>query len=306
MIKVNYEENDSIVTNENKEQKSNLLRVQSKHNTYNDNSSCQIDISAMKDKNNNSLLTKNSNLLINKTLKTVSPSLNIKMNSGIISNIYSQLISSFSDFGGLLLGHVKKVDKEGNINVLIDTSIYIYNRKYFVTENMTKIITKIKGAYEDKDIVGMFFAKSYSFPKLSLIEQKMYIDSKELIQSNNFLFGTFVHNSMNDNGKKYVDFSSSFWLHDDIENKFNKVPYEIINIQDIKYFSSINPIANRSLNNIVGSKVFQEQVFQLKRNIQSMLNEIETSHKEALFEIKEKIKSEIQEFKKLMNSAVFN
>lgn len=228
------------------------------------------------------------------------------MNSGILSNIYSQLISSFSDFGGLLLGQIKKSDKDGSTNILIDTTIYIYNKKYFVTENMTKIINKIKGAYEDKDIIGMFFGKSYSFSKLSLIEQKMYLDTKKLVQSDIFLFGTFVHNIINEKERKYVSFSSSFWLHDENENTFNKVPYEIINIQDIKHFSSINPIANRSLNNIVGSKVFQEQVFQLKKNIQTILTDIETNHKDALFEIKEKIKCEIQEFQKLMSSAVFN
>ena len=228
------------------------------------------------------------------------------MNSGILSNIYSQLISSFSDFGGLLLGQIKKSDKDGSTNILIDTTIYIYNKKYFVTDNMTKIINKIKGAYEDKDIIGMFFGKSYSFSKLSLIEQKMYLDTKKLVQSDIFLFGTFVHNIINEKERKYVSFSSSFWLHDENENTFNKVPYEIINIQDIKHFSSINPIANRSLNNIVGSKVFQEQVFQLKKNIQTILTDIETNHKDALFEIKEKIKCEIQEFQKLMSSAVFN
>ena len=305
MIKVNYPENESPNTNENKET-NNLLRVKSKHNTYNENSSYQIDNSMVKDKNNNSVITKNSAFLTNKTIKTVLPFLNIKMNSGILSNIYSQLISSFSDFGGLLLGQIKKSDKDGSTNILIDTTIYIYNKKYFVTENMTKIINKIKGAYEDKDIIGMFFGKSYSFSKLSLIEQKMYLDTKKLVQSDIFLFGTFVHNIINEKERKYVSFSSSFWLHDENENTFNKVPYEIINIQDIKHFSSINPIANRSLNNIVGSKVFQEQVFQLKKNIQTILTDIETNHKDALFEIKEKIKCEIQEFQKLMSSAVFN
>ena len=304
MIKVTYPENESPNTNENKET-NNLLRVKSKHNTYNENSSYQIDNSMVKDRNN-SVITKNSAFLTNKTIKTVLPFLNIKMNSGILSNIYSQLISSFSDFGGLLLGQIKKSDKDGSTNILIDTTIYIYNKKYFVTDNMTKIINKIKGAYEDKDIIGMFFGKSYSFSKLSLIEQKMYLDTKKLVQSDIFLFGTFVHNIINEKERKYVSFSSSFWLHDENENTFNKVPYEIINIQDIKHFSSINPIANRSLNNIVGSKVFQEQVFQLKKNIQTILTDIETNHKDALFEIKEKSKCEIQEFQKLMSSAVFN
>ena len=42
MIKVNYPENESPNTNENKET-NNLLRVKSKHNTYNENSSYQID-----------------------------------------------------------------------------------------------------------------------------------------------------------------------------------------------------------------------------------------------------------------------
>lgn len=227
--------------------------------------------------------------------------LTININSGIITNIYSQLVSSFNDFGGLLLGHLKTSDKSGNFNILIDSSIFIYHKGFFQQENLEKLMDKIsRNNTDNREILGIFFAKSFSFSKLSLKEQKICLDAHKIIQKINhndfFVFGTFAHNVKDKN----INFASKFWRYNKDEKKFNSLPCDILNFRYKKNLVAINPIASRSIVNLMNVHIFEEQVSTLKENIKNVLMDIDTNEIKMHREIKAQIKKEIHEFRKLL------
>lgn len=263
------------------------------------NDSCQYN-------NNTSQKSKTETTIQPKILdKLKECPLSINLNSGIISNIYSQLVSSFNDFGGLLLGHLKTSDKGEKINILIDSAIFIYHKGFFQKENLEKLMDKIsRNNTDNREIMGIFFAKSFSFSKLSLKEQKICLDAHKIIRKINhndfFVFGTFAHNVKD----KIIKFSSNFWRYNQEENIFDSLPCEIINFKYKKNLIVINPIASRSIINMMNVHIFEEQVSTLKDNIKNTLTDIDTNEIKMHREIKSQIKSEIHEFRKLVSQII--
>ena len=241
--------------------------------------------------------------ILSTSFQTDTPPIIVRVNSIVLSSIYSHLVSHFSDFNGVLIGNTKYLKKENKLSIIIDNISYEYSGNSNI------------GFYNigNIDVVGVFSAKKFSFPRISIREQQRFMNYKEVItkqndnnnnNSNNnntrpFLFGAFVHNKKHET--KQMKFETKFWTYNDVTKQFQQIPFEIACLNVIKYINDINPINNTSLVNLANVEVFEEIVNQLKLNIRHDLNKIETSQKEQICELHQQIKKEIMCFRALLN-----
>lgn len=93
--------------------------------------------------------------------------LEVYFNSGVINQIYSSLISNFSDFYGLILGRYKVVnetkinDQESESNLIklsliVENVIFIFDKNYAYTK-LDRLIEKLKIRYANSKILGILF-----------------------------------------------------------------------------------------------------------------------------------------------------
>jgi hypothetical protein len=240
--------------------------------------------------------------ILSTSFQTETPPIIVRVNSIVLSSIYSHLVSHFSDFNGVLIGNTKYLKKENKLSIIIDNISYEYSGNSNI------------GFYNigNIDVVGVFSAKKFSFPRISIREQQRFMNYKEVItkqkqddnnnNNNNtrpFLFGAFVHNKKHET--KQMKFETKFWTYNDVTKQFQQIPFEIACLNVIKYINDINPINNTSLVNLANVEVFEEIVNQLKLNIRHDLNKIETSQKEQICELHQQIKKEIMCFRALLN-----
>ena len=246
--------------------------------------------------------------ILSTSFQTETPPIIVRVNSIVLSSIYSHLVSHFSDFNGVLIGNTKYLKKENKLSIIIDNISYEYSGNSNI------------GFYNigNIDVVGVFSAKKFSFPRISIREQQRFMNYKEVItkqkqddnnnnnnnNSNNnnirpFLFGAFVHNKKHET--KQMKFETKFWTFNDVTKQFQQIPFEIACLNVIKYINDINPINNTSLVNLANVEVFEEIVNQLKLNIRHDLNKIETSQKEQICELHQQIKKEIMCFRALLS-----
>ena len=241
--------------------------------------------------------------ILSTSFQTETPPIIVRVNSIVLSSIYSHLVSHFSDFNGVLIGNTKYLKKENKLSIIIDNISYEYSGNSNI------------GFYNigNIDVVGVFSAKKFSFPRISIREQQRFMNYKEVItkqkqddnNSNNnnntrpFLFGAFVHNKKHET--KQMKFETKFWTYNDVTKQFQQIPFEIACLNVIKYINDINPINNTSLVNLANVEVFEEIVNQLKLNIRHDLNKIETSQKEQICELHQQIKKEIMCFRALLS-----
>ena len=147
----------------------------------------------------------------------------VSITSTVISQILTQIISSYHDFYGFLLGNYKiivdsdkfktiKMDHCLKVNKVIefdkleeednDDSIIIKEKKimnnqlvikidtvYFVFDDLRKdhlqeTLNLIKDSYSNKEIIGFSSGKSFSQSIISLKEQSLYLDIQKLINDN--------------------------------------------------------------------------------------------------------------------------
>ena len=147
----------------------------------------------------------------------------VSINSTVMSQILTQIISSYHDFYGFLLGNYKiivdsdkfktiKMDHCLKVNKVIefdkleeednDDSIIIKEKKimnnqlvikidtvYFIFDDLRKdhlqeTLKLIKDSYSNKEIIGFSSGKSFSQSIISLKEQSLYLDIQKLINDN--------------------------------------------------------------------------------------------------------------------------
>ena len=153
----------------------------------------------------------------------------LHITSGIISQINTQLCSSFSDFYGFLLGNYKHLqntkssDNHSNIkhytlSLVVDQVIFIYDRVY-LKDKLERLIDKI--TQKNIIIIGLLSARSFSYPNISLREQEFYNTANshmKKIKSQSgipLLFGCFTHNvteETNESKVKSVNFYSKMYM----------------------------------------------------------------------------------------------
>lgn len=242
-------------------------------------------------------LQKHHEPILSTSFQNKDPPIIVRVNSIVLSSIYSHLVSHFSDFNGVLIGNTKYLKKENKLSIIIDNISYEYGGNSNI------------GFYNigNIDIVGVFSAKKFSFPRISIREQQRFMNYKEVItkqkqDDNNtrpFLFGAFVHNRKHET--KQMKFETKFWIYNESAKQFQQIPFEIACLNIIKYINDINPINNTSLVNLANVEVFEEIVNQLKLNIRHDLNKIETSQREQICELHQQIKKEIMCFRALLS-----
>ena len=193
----------------------------------------------------------------------------IMINSPLITQINSQIISSFSDFNGIFLGRtkiikkIKTIDVEDSIqtktlNILIENIIFIYDEKY-TYEKIEDLIKKIEDSYSEFKIIGAFSAKAFSFPVLSLKSQKFYF-------------------KLNNNMKKFIS-----------------IPFEIINLKETNYNMDTNPIPNKFIQYKYNDNC-KNEVDKLNRGINYQLNHLKEDELNEIKELKLNIKKEIEKY----------
>jgi len=176
---------------------------------------------------------------MNNSEKKIQPSNNINnnnitltINSGVVTQVYSQLFSSMSDFYGLLIGSVKNIknkraiDSDYNFEQInhyfnISFVIFIFDKRYLETEKFVKLLEKIENKYKDTDneLLGIFSARSYSYANMSFKDQDLYKKASQNFTKNNLplLFGVFTHNvpEINSiNSIKSIEMNTRFFIID--------------------------------------------------------------------------------------------
>lgn len=147
----------------------------------------------------------------------------VSINSTVMSQILTQIISSYHDFYGFLLGNYKiivdsdkyktiRMDHCLKVNKVIefdkleeednDDSVIIKEKKpinnqlfikidtvYFIFDDLRKdhlqeTLKLIKDSYSNKEIIGFSSGKSFSQSIISLKEQSLYLDIQQLLNVN--------------------------------------------------------------------------------------------------------------------------
>jgi hypothetical protein len=128
----------------------------------------------------------------------------LHVSSGVISHINTQLCASFTDFYGFLIGRYKLIkNTESNdlnsdfhqnvLTLVVENVIFIYDKNY-IKDKLEKLLEKIT---KKSTIIGLFSARMYSFPNISLREQQFFFKTKEYMKNISALpliFGCFCHN----------------------------------------------------------------------------------------------------------------
>lgn len=239
----------------------------------------------------------------------------LSINSGIISLIYSHLCRSFSDFYGFLIGgysllkNTNLSDSNESIqhNVLamnIKNVIFIYD-KIYLKDKLDKLIDKLLNN-KDKEftIIGIFSARSFSFPNISFKEQEFYLRTIKILQEKRndrmpLLFGSFCHNDTTENEEnkvKTVNFNSRIYQFSEKLNEFITVPYEIVNIKDTSYTNPININANKIIESTYSGDL-ENIVCKLKKKLYEHVNFIDTKLLKNLNNLKIELNAEIEENK---------
>lgn len=147
-----------------------------------------------------------------------------------MSYIYSQTLTSFSDFSGILIGKTKFITKNSEIYYLIDNFIIVFDNSYLDYEDkIKKLKDKLQLRFPDRSILSIFSSYSYSYPKLSLKMQKRYFTVKNIIHVDKndapFIFGTFSHSSNIIDSIPQKVFDYAFWIYGYDDNRFHTVNF---------------------------------------------------------------------------------
>jgi hypothetical protein len=185
-----------------------------------------IKSAEMKKKKEEEEIKTKSKLNVESTISSQYSKMTVYMAPSVISQIYTQLCSSFTDFFGFFIGRTKftkylnKNDNHANLenkelNILIESVIFVYQKNY-IQEKLEKLLEKIT---KKSTIIGLFSARNNSYPNISLREQEFYFKVKKYSYNvhNPLLFGCFCQNRnlSNDNESieiKTVDFNSKLYI----------------------------------------------------------------------------------------------
>jgi hypothetical protein len=253
----------------------------------------------------NTVTSNNSNNLEYNELK-------LSFTSGVISHINSQLCGSFSDFYGFLIGRYKLIkntntnDSNANyqqniLSLTVDNVIFIFD-KIYLKDKLDKLLDKMK----KYTLIGVFSARKYSYPNISLKEQEFYLRNINLLKDKRInglplLFGSFCHNvtdESNDNIVKTINFYSRVYNYSDKLKEFISLPYEVINIKETTYANSVNLYSNKVIESN-DTKDTDEVVNKLKAKVNEQVNLIENKLQKELKNLKMQLNVEIGENKKL-------
>ena len=133
----------------------------------------------------------------------------LNVNSGVLTQIYTQLFSSMSDFYGVLIGSVKDItnkramDNDSNFErithiINICFVIFIHDKRYLESDKLKAVIEKIQKKYKntENEILGILSARSYSYSNLSFKEQNLYKKVQQCLDSQlPLIFGVFTNNN---------------------------------------------------------------------------------------------------------------
>jgi hypothetical protein len=104
--------------------------------------------------------------------------------------------------------------------------------------------------------------RTFSYPNLSLKDQDLFLRTQNYVRGENpLLFGAFCHNIDNN---KAISFTSRFYNY--VDDKFETIPYEIVNMKDTNYSTRINPVANKVNINIKPDLLMVEELIDVLTN----------------------------------------
>lgn len=238
----------------------------------------------------------------------------LSLTSGIIAHINTQLCASFADFYGFLIGryklikNMKSIDSNSNfqentLTLTIDSVIFIYDKNY-LKDKLDKLLEKIEKKYT---IIGLFSARCYSFPNISLKEQEFYFRTMNYLKKDKrapglpLLFGCFCHNLSEqnlENSVNKVNFYSRIYKYNESKNEFVTLPYDIINMKDTSYVNQLNLNATKSIES-KDAVAMDGVVNTLKSKVIEHINLIESKMQNELKELKTQLKVELETNKKL-------
>lgn len=255
--------------------------------------------------------------------------------------IYTQLIATFHDFGGILLGNCKLTQQEKEINVVRNSNQSLSNanktKDIIITEiniesivvvydlitltTIPTLISRISNEYPDKVIIGMFTAKSFSYSTISFKDQELHIylgkylrnELKSIYLSIPLLFALFIHSIKSTESIHHMtQFESKIYLYEEVKQVFEAVKFDITNMKFDNYNDLINPIANKApryllitnKNNNQDNIIangFEKEITQLKSEINKTLNEITISYLNQVQTFKKKLKRYLDKHIRLSN-----
>ena len=241
---------------------------------------------------------------------------NLTVNSGIIAQINSHLMTFFKDFYGVLVGshkvkrEIRPSDKKEKneittLYINIEDVIIIFKNEY-TDVKLEKLFSKIIKFYSPLEIVGVFSARKYSYPKISLKGMKYYMKANDFVQnvsdidsSFTILFGLFTHNqTLGENGVKAINFNSKFYYYNKAKNIFDSIPYETLNLKETTYDKIINFLPNKVSGGQLSENFGSDALF-LKSILQTQMDSIEKELKNALTEQKISLKKELDNYSQI-------
>lgn len=196
-------------------------------------------------------------------------------------------------------------------------------------EELFKFISNVRNKNEDKLIVGLFSARTNSYPLISLKDEEIFFEIKEILTErgsnedleegengdnlcdNNdynsipllfFSFSFSNNNSSSENipSDTMFTFQSKLFIHDDKKNTFQSLKFEIFNLMEHHYTGIVEPISN--LVDIESDfNEFEEEVKKLREEITNSLDEIDSNLSKKLINAKKMLIKEIDNFNKLSN-----
>ena len=130
--------------------------------------------------------TTTSNITISNKKNKKFTQTKIYFSQGVISNIYSQLLTSLGDFCGVMLGNykefniIKTIDsnaniEENNLNIIIHKVFFIYDKYYTDLNGIKTLFSKITENESDQQILGnKFFVCNFFYFSRNFICKKIF------------------------------------------------------------------------------------------------------------------------------------
>ena len=233
----------------------------------------------------------------------------LTIGSGTISEINSHLVGYFKDFIGVFVGRhkvkreIKPSDNKDKNEILtlyinIEGVIFIFKNEY-TDAKLERLLSRIVKYKAPLEVIGILSARKFSYPKMSLRDQALYMKANSFIQNmndtesnNQILFGVFTHNETKENNIKMINFNSKFYYYSDKNKTFESLPYEVLSLKNTSYEKIIDFLPY----NVTGHRLpenFGSDIILLKKVLMDQLESIDKVRME-LSNLKISLKNETE------------
>lgn len=233
----------------------------------------------------------------------------LTIGSGTISEINSHLVGYFKDFIGVFVGRhkvkkeIKTSDNKDKNEILtlyinIEGVIFIFKNEYTNTK-LERLLSRIVKYKAPLEVIGIVSARKFSYPKMSLREQALYMKTNSFVQNMNdtennnpIVFGVFTHNETKENNIKMINFNSKIYYYNEKNKTFDSLPYEVLSLKNTSYEKIIDFLPY-SLTGHQIKEDFRSDVLLLKKVIKGQMDYIEKVKTE-LSNLKVSLKNETE------------